>query len=377
MEIQILNRDYLTVSGISIILTCFLLITGCNVVDEDSGSTSTLPVESEWLIPENEVVDGGPGKDGIPSIDDPNFAPVNEIDYVGENRRVLGIKIGDQVRAYPHQILDWHEIVNDRIGEVPFAVTYCPLTGTGIGWNRTVDGETTEFGVSGLLFRNNLVPYDRKTDSRWSQMQMRGVFGTHSGVNIETIDMVETTWGAWKSMYPDSEVLTTDTGFNRDYGGYAYGRTYSTDHSNILFPIKNNDTRLENKVRVHGVIGDEVAKQNAEVRVYELRKFGEGVSTVHDQIGGVDIVLVGSSNLDFAASFESTLADGTVLEFEPVQNALPIVMEDQEGNRWDLFGYAVEGPRQGEQLAPTKSYTGYWFAWADFFPSLEIYQSAN
>jgi hypothetical protein len=375
MEILTADNDTcINIPAMVTLLVSFALITSCNVVDRgsDSSTTTTLPGDFEWLIPENEVVDGGPGKDGIPSIDDPKFAPVNETGY-DNKRRVLGIKIGDQVRAYPHQIMDWHEIVNDRIGETAYAVTYCPLTGTGIGWNRTVDGERTEFGVSGLLFRNNLIPYDRKTDSRWSQMQMRGVHGIHSGQNIETIDMIETTWETWKSMYPDSEVLTTDTGFNRDYGAYAYGITYATNHSNILFPINNNDSRLENKVRVHGVIAGDIAFERANVRVYELRKFGEGITTIHDELSDTEIVLVGSSDLDFAASFETVLDDGTRLSFEPVQGSLPIVMEDQEGNKWDIFGRAQEGPRAGEQLQPTQSYTGYWFAWADFFPGLEIY----
>lgn len=353
-----------------VILT--LLITGCGTTDSNNDSNSPA---GEWLIPEREVFDGGAGgPDGIPSIDNPKFAPVSEIGFIPDDRKVLGIKIGDEVRAYPHQILDWHEIVNDQIGETTFALTFCPLTGTGICWNRTIDGQTTEFGVSGLIFRNNLVPYDRTTDSRWSQMQMRGVRGDHSGKNIETIDMIETTWKTWKLMYPDSKVLTTDTGFNRNYQGFAYGSTYSTNHSSILFPVKNHDNRLENKVLVHGVIADETADENATVRVYELRKFGEGVTVIQDQLGDDNIVLVGSSDLDFAASFESVLADSIQLTLEPVQNALPVVMEDQEGNKWDVFGYAVEGPRQGEQLQPTKSYTGYWFGWADFFSGLEIYQ---
>lgn len=367
MEIPIKSRHIRQLT----ILLLMLFISGCTgSTDSDSGSPGE---EEAWLIPEEEVFDGGPGKDGIPSIDRPNFSSVDEADFIPDERKVLGVKIDDEVRAYPHQILDWHEIVNDQIGDSALAITFCPLTGTGIGWNRTINGQATEFGVSGLLFRNNLIPYDRATDSGWSQMQMRGVLGTHSGRSTETINVIETTWSTWKLMYPESQVLTTDTGFNRNYEGYAYGRSYSTDHSNILFPVKNEDDRLEDKVLVHGVIANETADENATARVYELRKFGEDITVIQDQLGGKDIVLVGSSDLDFAASFEPILDDGTRLSFLPVQDELPVVMQDQEGNRWDVFGYAVEGPRQGEQLQPTKSYTGYWFAWADFFPGLEIY----
>lgn len=349
-----------------------LLIIGCSDNTTSSNSTND---NFDWIIPENQVVSGGPGKDGIPSIDNPVFAPVSDIDFIPDERRVIGIKVGNTIRAYPHQILDWHEIVNDEVEDEAVAITFCPLTGTAIGWDREVNGSVTEFGVSGLLFRNNLVPYDRNSDSRWSQMQLRSVAGDLSETDIETVDLVETSWGTWKEMYPESEVLTTETGFNRDYEGFAYGSDYATNDSDILFPIENPDDRLPNKDRVHSVIAEQPANQDALAKAYPISEFGENTSVIKDQIGQENIVVVvGNTNLDIAASFETTLSDGTQLNLEPVQNTLPVVMEDQEGNRWDLFGYAVEGPRKGEQLTPTLSYTGYWFGWADFFPDTEIYQ---
>lgn len=353
---------------ICLIAALSLLLVGCN-------TTGSIEEEGEWLIPGSEVTDGGPGKDGIPSIDNPNFAPVDEIDFIVNDRLVIGVKSGDEVKAYPHQVLDWHEIVNDEIGDTPLALTYCPLTGTGIGWHRQVNGTVTEFGVSGLLFRNNLVPYDRNTDSEWSQMQMRGVRGELSAQTIETIDVIETNWSTWKEMYPDSKVLTTETGFSRNYQGFAYGSTY-LNNNNTLFPVKNNDNRLHRKERVHGIIADTPADEDATVKTYIISEMGEGINIIEDTFQGIDHVVVGSSELNIAASFERT-HEGTILEFQPVQNALPVVMEDQEGNRWDIFGKAVSGPRQGQQLTPTNSYTGYWFAWADFFPSVEIYESGN
>jgi len=329
----------------------------------------------DWIIPENQVVSGGPGKDGIPSVDDPAFASVSEINYIPDNRRVIGIKVGNTIKAYPHQIMDWHEITNDQVEGKPVAITYCPLTGTAIGWNREVNGTVTEFGVSGLLFRNNLIPYDRNTDSRWSQMQLRSVAGDLSGTNIETVDLIETTWETWKQLYPESQVMTKETGFNRNYGGFAYGSDYSTNDSNILFPIQNPDDRLPNKDRVHGVIAQQPADQQAVAKAYPIKSFGNQITVINDQVNQQDIIVVGSTQDDIAVSFEATLEDGTKPNFEPVQDSLPIIMRDQEGNRWDIFGYALEGPRQGERLTPTLSYTGYWFGWADFFPDIEIYQS--
>jgi hypothetical protein len=354
------------------ILIIPLLIISCS--DNTTSSNSEI-INSDWIIPQNEVVDGGPGKDGIPSIDDPQFSIASDITYVDENRLVTGIKVGDTIKAYPHQVMDHHEIVNDGIGDIPYCMSYCPLTGTAIAWERTIDGETVEYGVSGMLFRNNLIPYDRKTESRYSQMQMRGVNGEESGNNLELLQIVQTIWSTWKNMYPNSQVLTTDTGFNRNYSGFAYGSGYLEEDSGPLFPRKFQDDRLPAKKRVHGVIEEGNANQNTQVKVYVIDEFGSGINLQIDQFVSNEIIVAGSTDLQFAVSFRTVIDENTVLSFEPVQNDLPVIMKDQEGNRWDLFGYAVEGPRQGERLTATLSYTGYWFAWADFFPGLKIYSN--
>lgn len=357
-----------------LIIACSMGLISCNFSGTDSA------IDGEWLIPVVQVVDGGPGKDGIPSIDNPQFVPLNQAGYVGDNRLVAGIKIGDVVRAYPHQMMDRHEIANDKIGNTSFALTYCPLTGTGIGWNRHINGRITEFGVSGLLFRNNLIPYDRNTDTEWSQMQLRAVHDRLMGQNIETIDVVETTWATWKEIYPDSEVLSLESGvFNRaSYGEdeFLYGRGYVRGNSDPLFPRINFDDRFPAKKRFHGIIASDTASQDASVKLYAIDALGSGVSVINDIFQGIDHVVVGSASKNIAGSFK-TMHNGTKLNFEAVQGELPVAMTDQEGNKWDIFGYAVSGPRQGERLIPTQSYTGYWFAWADFFPGLEIYGGAQ
>ncbi|MEX0680490.1 MAG: DUF3179 domain-containing protein [Balneolales bacterium] len=336
---------------------------------DDTGFSS-----GDWLIPLNEIFDGGPGKDGIPSIDAPQFVSANAIEYVGDERLVAAVNIGGDVRAYPHQILDWHEIVNDQFEEEAVAFTHCPLTGTAIAWDRKLKGEAIEFGVSGLLFRNNLIAYDRFTDSHWSQMQLRSVKGTFSETDIEIHQVLETTWENWLAWYPDSKVLTTETGFQRNYSGFAYGQFYLTDDTRILFPVSNPDGRLNKKVRVHGIIGEVPADESASVRVYPIDDFAEGVEMIEDRIGDQEYLIVGSSGKNFAAAFRRTLPDGTRLSFVAVQDKLPEILMDDEGNYWDIFGYAVKGPRTGERLTPARSYTGYWFAWADFYPGLEIYK---
>jgi len=363
-----LNRNrYFGSKSPLLTLSLFLsiLAPACDSVSDTGGSGGA------WLISQSEVVDGGPGKDGIPSIDSPRFDPVSGTSYVADDRRVVGIRIGDEVKAYPHQILDWHEIVNDEIGGVPIALTYCPLTGTASAWNRVINGSVTEFGVSGLLYRNNLIPYDRKTGSNWSQMQLRSVNGSNSGNPVETYQVIETTWKTWKAMYPDSKVLTRETGFTRAYQSFTYGESYSTNPSEILFPISNADDRLGRKDRVHGII-----PSGGVPRVYPLNIFTGGVRLIVDTIEDTEYIIVGSAEADFAVSFEvEPVNGGDNPTFAAVQNALPVVLEDGDGNRWDVFGTAVSGPRAGQRLKSALSFTGYWFGWADFYPGLQIYDN--
>lgn len=319
-----------------------------------------------WLIPQNSVFDGGPGKDGIPSISEPAFISPGAATYLDDNDLVLGIKVGDDIRAYPHPILDWHEIVNDRIGDLELAVTYCPLTGTGVGWDRSVEGALTTFGVSGLLYNTNLIPYDRRTDSNWSQMLLKCVNGELIGTKIKTRQLIETTWGTWKAMFPDTKVMSTVTGFNRSYTRYPYG-DYRTNNNNLIFPVAVEDNRLPWKERVLGVVIEEEAK------AYRFENMpNNGIGTINDAIFGFDIVVVGSRADNFMVAFERTLEDGTVLDFTPVDNALPVVMTDQEGNEWNVFGEAVSGPRAGIALKQTDSFIGYWVSWGAFYPDLPI-----
>ena len=190
----------------------FFLITSCSEDGQPSPVTINNPNtpnnsnNSSWLVPLNEVRDGGPGKDGIPSIDNPIFQSVSEASFP-DDELVIGLKWDDEVRVYPHYILDWHEIVNDDLGPVSVAVTYCPLTGTTIGWDRQVNGENTTFGVSGLLYNSNLMPYDRRTNSTWSQMRLDCVNGELISTEINTIQLVETSWGTMKELYPNAMVF--------------------------------------------------------------------------------------------------------------------------------------------------------------------------
>jgi len=324
-----------------------------------------------WLIPADQVFNGGPGKDGIPSIDAPQFSPPASIDGIGfltPNDLIIGVKVGDEVRGYPHPIMDWHEIVNDEVDSLPLAITYCPLTGTAIGWQRVLNGNTTTFGVSGLLYNTNLMPYDRATNSVWSQMLLTSVNGTEIGTEIETYPLIETTWEHWKNLYPESKVLDVRTGFNRSYGQYPYG-DYKTNQSLLLFPVENEDSRLPAKERGLGV------SVGAQSRFYRFQHFTGGEVVAHnDELNGTDIIVAGSSSRNFLVAYNAEVEPGVVLNFSPVEGQGKIIMKDEQGNSWTIFGEAVEGPYEGQRLKPLTSYIGMWFAWAAFHPEIEVFQ---
>ena len=354
-------------------LAILVIATACDTTSSNNNTLLGGGEPIDWLVNPNEVVDGGPGIDGIPSIDNPNFTIASEVDFLDISRRVTGIRIGDDVRAYAHQILDQHEIVNDSFDGKSVAVTFCPLTGTSIGVNRILNGNNAEFGVSGLLFRNNLIMYDRSTNSLWSQMQLRSIGGSLGGNDADVVQLIETSWATWKTMYPDSKVLNTNTGYNRNYDLFVYGSDYTTNHNSILFPIRNEDPRLNRKVRVHALIPPN-ADENSVTRAYPIQEFGGNTIIIRDHYMSDDYLLVGNSRLDLVNAFNLVSQFEKSLEFETLEEAqLPAVMKDQHGNLWDIFGYAVSGPNAGEQLTEARSYTGYWYALADFYPDIELY----
>ena len=322
-------------------------------------------VSGEWLIPREEVFDGGPGKDGIPSIDNPELISSSEASYLDDHDVVVGFRSGNDIRAYPHPILDWHEIINDELAGVDVAIIYCPLTGTATAWDRNIDGKKTTFGVSGLLYNTNIIPYDRKTDSNWSQMQLECVNGKLAGEKPKIYHSFETSWGTWRAMYPNSTVVSSNTGFSRNYNRYPYG-DYRSNNNSLLFPVDNLDNRVPAKERVHGVIIRD------KVKAYRFKDFAAGLTVIRDQVNGEPVIVAGDSVRNFIVSFHRILPDNNILAFEAVQDQLPVIMKDDEGNLWDIFGFATEGPRKGQQLISTLGFMGYWFAWGAFYENIEL-----
>jgi hypothetical protein len=284
---------------------------------------------------------------------------------------VVGVKIGDETRAYPHDILDWHEVVNDRFsmdGSPERAtISYCPLTGSAVLWKSLMTSSNGTFGTSGLLYNSNLVLYDRLSVNYWSQMLEQAIVGPQVTQIPDRLQVVETSWETWRAMYPGTSLLTRETGFSRNYDRYPYG-SYKENNS-LIFPVNNsNDNRLHRKTRVLGI------NVGPHSKVYPIPEFPGDIEVINDTVGDMKVVVAGSSKLNFAVVFNRVLEDCTVLDFEAVQNKLPVVMRDNEGNEWDVFGTAVSGARTGQQLQKTNSYISYWFAWTAFFAGTEIHQ---
>ncbi|MFC7069048.1 DUF3179 domain-containing protein [Halobaculum lipolyticum] len=198
----------------------------------------TDPIYQPWdhAAVRDATVSGGPEKDGIPSVDDPQFVPAADASLAPDDV-VFGYAGETDVTAYPQSVLVWHEVANDVLDGTPVAVTYCPLTGTAMGFER---GETT-FGVSGRLVNNNLVLYDRATDSRWPQVLATAVSGPREGDQLREVRLVWTTWSRWREAHPDTRVMTENTGYARRYGSDPYGNYnptsgYYASGSRTLFP---------------------------------------------------------------------------------------------------------------------------------------------
>lgn len=261
--------------------TCFVIFLTCHSQSVQAQSMNGFDL-SRSSISIDEIFAGGPPRDGIPAIDQPSFIRANQVDFLSDEDIVIGLLHGDTARAYPLRILVWHEIVNDVIGETPVAVTYCPLCGTGMVFDRTVGGTVRTFGVSGLLFQSDVLMYDRESESLWSQLAMKAVSGSTVGQALVWLPSEHMTWKAWRKIYPQGEVLSTDTGYNRNYGGEAYAAYFASDQP--LFPVPHTRQELPHMAWVIGVIID------GESKAYPVNEFPES-GTIKDEIGKTRIVV--------------------------------------------------------------------------------------
>ena len=358
---------------ISLSVSIFLLsIIFFSIYKEKSIFKISLSQEIKHTVPLDKIVSGGPPQDGIPSIDNPKFQSVQEADKILEDSEfVLGLNINGDIRVYPLQVLVWHEIVNDVVGGKPIAVTYCPLCFTNQVFNRTlIDGNIVEFGTSGKLYNSNLVMYDRKSNSLWSQALGKGIVGDYSDVKLEKIPFDITYWKEWKKLYPESKVLSRDTGSVRPYGADPYGNYYTNDL--ILFPLANDDKRLGLKEIVIGL------EDENQYKAYKLKDI-ETNKVINDVIGEDKKIALVSLQPFMVRVFDRGIDDNVNDEgkkiivdlfYNETNNTLIDRVTDSELN---FDGKFINGQLQDKQLKRLAMDQGFWFEWAAFHPETEVF----
>ena len=336
--------------------------TGCKgqKSTDEKEPTTEKKVYMDWAVDFESVESGCERLDCIPSIDDPQFIKISDVDFISDEDLVIGLKIDDEIKCYPHAILNWHEIVNDKIDNREIAINYCPLTGSGMAWDRKINGKLTDFGVSGLLYNSNIIPYDRTTRSAWSQMKLSCINGELMDSAIRSYQVIETSWETWKKLYPDSKVVSTETGASRNYYEYPYS-SYREDRE-IYFNVEFESDTMHPKERLYGIV------ENKHAKCYRFSNFKGGVRILNDTAFNKNIIVVGSERDNFITAFENSSG----LKFSPVNDQLPGIIKDENGNIYDVFGYCISGEKKGERLTPMTGFMAYWFAWYGFYPDLSF-----
>ncbi|MGF1647067.1 MAG: DUF3179 domain-containing protein [Kineosporiaceae bacterium] len=353
---------------------------GASAADLDADGPSALrnvndPALPEPLIDTTEIVSGGPPPDGIPPIDDPQFLPVDEIDFLDDRESVVVLTVDDETRAYPVQILTWHEIVNDVVADRPVTVTYCPLCNSALAFDRRAAGRELTFGTSGRLYLSNLVMYDRQTESLWPQAQGRAVAGVLTGTELERLPVALVPWDRFRETFPDALVLTQDTGHTRDYGRNPYVGYDDEAGTPFLFSGEV-DPRAAAMTRVVG-FGD--PDSPVAVRTDDLLSRGVVPVQVADRpvvafaVPGQASALDASEVADGAdvgtTGVFSALLDGDELSFSATEDGF---VDDLTGSTWDVQGRAVSGPAAGRTLERLPSTDTFWFSWQSFWPDTAL-----
>jgi len=279
---------------------------------------------SEASIPAAEIHLGGPPKDGIPAIDRPRFLAAEQAGYLDDQAPVLGLALDGDAKAYPVAIMNWHEIVNDRIGGRPVSVTFCPLCGSGIAFSAEVGGRKLDFGVSGLLYNSDMLLYDRQSESLWSQLMGEAVSGPLKGTRLDTLVLEHTSWGDWRSRHPNTWVLSRETGYGRDYDRDPYAG-YDNEEG-LYFPVARRDPRYHPKERVLGL------ELDGRFKAYPFAELSRTDGLVEDRIGEHEILI----------RFDSANRSARAL--------------DSAGK-------------------PLPTVTTFWFAWYAFHPVTEVFKA--
>lgn len=352
----------------------------------DDRSTNLAALTASWktdwtrrTISTADILSGGPPRDGIPSIDAPQFISFTEADdWLADVEPVVALEINGDARAYPLQIMTWHEIANDTVGGQAVVVTFCPLCNSAIVFDATLDGEPVEFGVSGLLRNSDLIMYDRRTESLWQQFTGEGLIGEKAGEQLEFLASSLISYANFKDAYPDGVVLSRETGFSRQYGNNPYSGYDTFDGRPFLFQGEL-DERL---APVDRVVTVRLADANLDI-AYPVDVLAT-VGTINDTQADIPLVvfhlpgttsalgariIAEAEDVGATAVFNRTL-DGQTLTFSREGDYF---VDAETGSQWNIAGKAVSGELAGAQLEQIVSADHFWFSWVAFRPDTLIY----
>ena len=365
--------------GFVIFCILFLILTSgqttkAQTIDWNQWNTDT----SRKNIALSELQSGGPPKDGIPSIDNPKFSGYQSADsWLGDDEPVISYSHDGRHRAYPLQIMIWHEIVNDRIDDHRFLVSFCPLCNSSLIFDRSLENLTLEFGVSGFLRNSDLVMYDRQTETLWQQVTGKAIVGQFTGKKLNQLPSQIISYQQFKEQYPQGKVLSKQTGYNRDYGSNPYQGYDDVESSPFLYDKTQEDNRLKPMERVLTLhhkgetIGYpfKITRQN---KVTHDTVAGEPVVVFHTggAVSALDNSRISESREIGSNGVYSPVLDGRHLQFDWRSQA---ITDLSTGSQWTIGGKAVSGELKGAQLTPL-TYANYFsFALYAFYPEVQLY----
>ncbi|MBX2819061.1 MAG: DUF3179 domain-containing protein [Rhodothermaceae bacterium] len=348
------------------LLFALVLLAACDSGNDEPDEPTLDP---NCIIPTSEFANST-AIDAIPALTDPKFVRAEEAGYLKDRDLVLGMQNGDLTLAVPHNILWWHEVVNLSDTSPKLAITFCPLTGSGIIFDRAAAGNV-DFGVSGLLWQNNNVMFDRGGFSLWSQMGAEVLCGenTAPGTPLDAYPVVEMTWAGWKELHPETLVVGDSTGFNRNYSIDPLGDYVEPDNGTLFWPMLSPiDTRRPPKERILGI---PVGEGGLSIPFMELDKRG-AVAAVHAEYENTPIVVFYDREKRAAVAFDlSGSGDAQTFDAQSGQ-----IVDLETNSTWRIDGMAVSGPLQGLRLTPIpEAYVSYWFSWAAFQPEATLWLS--
>jgi hypothetical protein len=348
-----------------------------------------LPLQEEWTntdfsqrsIELEEITRGGPPKDGIPPIDAPQFISTAEAArWLSAKEPVIAFEHGGEARAYPLQILIYHEIINDRVSGTPVTITFCPLCYSAIVFDRRVHGTTLDFGTTGRVRKSDLIMYDRQSESWWQQFTGTGIIGKYTGVTLVRLPSMITSFEAFRTAWPGGRVLSKATGSSRPYGNNPYHRYDDISATPFLFnePL---DPRLPPMERVLAL---QIKDQQ---RIYPFSVLHDQ-AVINDQLNGTAVTVFSKADIlsavdattishsqetRMAAGFNRAL-NGNTLTFKQDGDQ---IIDTTTASVWNIFGKAISGPLTGQTLTPVDSGIHFAFAWLAFYPDADIYRASQ